>query len=214
MKAVPGCPYPGTARLARKRSLSFTLLRVIRGHQSVHEACLGSILEQLGDRSFGWAILLSCLVNLLPLPPGATLITAVPLLIFCGQLSLGFSSVQLPQRIARIRISVEAMRRIVLRLRPISRRLERIARPRVPAVFHPKREQLIGCFLFLVSLALFVPLPLSGWFPAIALFIASIGLVERDGVIVLAGVCAGVFSIALTVFVASSILIGANSLLQ
>ncbi|WP_315901076.1 exopolysaccharide biosynthesis protein [Leisingera daeponensis] len=187
---------------------------MIRDHPSGNEMFLGAILEQLGDRSFGWAILLSCLINLLPLPPGATLITAIPLLIFCGQLSLGFSSVRLPKRIARIRIPLEAMRRNVLRLRPVSRRLERIARPRLPAVFHPKREQFIGCLLFLVSLALFVPLPLSGWFPAIALFVASIGLVERDGIIVLAGVCAGVFSIALTAFVAASILIGANSLLH
>lgn len=190
------------------------LLQVIRDHQDAQEMSLGTFLEQLGDRSFGWAILLACLVNLLPLPPGATLITAIPLLIFCTQLALGFSSVRLPQRLARIRISGGAMRRIVLRLRPISRRLERIAQPRLPAVFQPRREQLIGCLLLLVALALFVPLPLSGWFPAISLFVTTIGLVERDGVIVLTGAVAGIFSIALTVFVAASILIGANSLLH
>ncbi|WP_052272528.1 exopolysaccharide biosynthesis protein [Leisingera sp. ANG-M7] len=190
------------------------LLRVIRGHQSDDDISLGAFLEQLGDRSFGWAILLSCLINLLPLPPGATIVTALPLLFFCAQMGLGFANVRLPRRIARIRISGAAMRRIVLRLRPVSRRLERIARPRLGAVFQPRREQLTGGLLFLVSLALFIPLPLSGWFPAIALFITSIGLVERDGVIVLAGACAGLLSIALTVFVAASLLIGANSLLH
>ncbi|MFV1491774.1 exopolysaccharide biosynthesis protein [Phaeobacter sp. JH20_36] len=200
--------------MIRKRSLSFTLLRVIRYHQNSDHIALGTFLEQLGDRSFGWAILLSCLINLLPLPPGSTLVTALPLLFFCAQMGLGFSSVRLPRRIARIRFSGTGMRRIVLRLRPVSRRLERIARPRLRAVFQPRREQLTGGLLFLVSLALFVPLPLSGWFPAIALFVASIGLLERDGIIVLAGVCAGMLSIALTVFVGASILIGANSLIH
>lgn len=214
LKAVSDSPFPGTVRLAGKRSLSFTLLRVIREHESSEDISLGMFLEQLGDRSFGWAILLSCLINLLPLPPGATLITAIPLLIFCAQLSLGFSNVRLPGRIARFRFSRAAMRRIVLHLRPVSRRLERLARPRMAAVFQPRREQLTGVLLFLVALALFIPLPFSGWFPAIALFVTSIGLVERDGVIVLAGACAGIFSIAVTVVVAASLLMGANSLLH
>lgn len=204
----------GPAVPARGRSLSFTLLRVIRNGRHCDRISLGEFLAELGDRSFGWAILLSCLINLLPLPIGATLITAIPLLIFCAQLGLGFSNVWLPARLARLAISRKALRRRILRLRPISRRLERVARPRMAAMFQRRREQMVGALLFVVALALFIPLPLSGWLPAISLFVAGIGLIERDGLIVLWGACLGVFSVIVTVLVAISLLAGADSMLH
>ena len=198
----------------KTRSLSFSLLCVLRSPSQHNEISLAELLEQLGDRSFGWAILLSSLINLLPLPPGATLVTAIPLVVFCAQLGIGRSCVWLPSWIGNRLLSRLALRRTILRLRPISRRLERLARPRMQTVFQPKRERLVGVFFFCVALALFVPLPLSGWFPAISLFVAGIGLIERDGLIVIAGVCLGVFSIGLTIFVTRSILVGAESLMN
>jgi hypothetical protein len=65
-----------------------------------------------------------------------------------------------------------------------------------------------------IALALFVPLPLSGWFPAISLFISGIGFVERDGLVVLAGIGMGLASIVLTVLVAFSVAAGADAIMH
>jgi len=214
VKSSSGHPTPKIVTSMKGRSLSFTLLRVLRSGDRQNEMSLAELLERLGDRSFGWAILLSSLINLLPLPPGATLVTAIPLVFFCAQLGFGLSYVWLPSSMGKLTLSRPALRRTVLRLRPISRRLERLARPRLQAVFQPKQERLMGVFLFCVALALFVPLPFSGWFPAISLFVAGIGFIERDGLVVIAGACVGALSILLTIFITKSLLVGADSLLH
>ncbi|NUH63982.1 exopolysaccharide biosynthesis protein [Sulfitobacter sp. S0837] len=68
---TPNSSYLLSKRLtaARGRSLSFNLLCVLRNERQHSAIPLGHLLERLGERSFGWAILLSSLINLLPLPP-------------------------------------------------------------------------------------------------------------------------------------------------
>lgn len=207
-------PLSKRQRAAKGRSLSFNLLCVLRSERQRNAIPLGQLLERLGERSFGWAILLSSLINLLPLPPGATLVTAIPLVLFSVQLVLGRSYIWLPPWIAKQSLSRSALRNTVLRLRPISRRVERLTRPRLQGVFQPKTEPLIGLLLLGIALALFVPLPLSGWFPAISLFVAGIGFVERDGLVVLAGIGMGLASIVLTVLVAMSVAAGADAIMH
>ena len=53
-------------------------------------------------------------------------------------------------------------------------------------------------FLFCVALALFLPIPLSAYGPAIALFVTGFGLVERDGLVTLVGVALGMAAIVVT----------------
>lgn len=214
VKTSSSHPLSERLRAVKTRSLSFNLLCVLRRERQRREIRLGVLLEQLGDRSFGWAILLSSLINLLPLPPGATLVTAIPPVFFSVQLVLGRSYIWLPTWVAKRTLSRSGLRRTVLRLRPISRRLERLTRPRLQSVFEPKVEKLVGLVLLCIALALFVPLPLSGWFPAISLFITGIGFIERDGLVVVAGLGMGLASIVLTVLVALSVAVGAETILH
>ena len=214
MTNISSYPLSKRQRNVKSRSLSFNLLCVLRSERQRNAIPLGQLLERLGERSFGWAILLSSLINLLPLPPGATLVTATPLVFFSAQLVLGRSYIWLPPWISKRSLSRSALRNTVLRLRPVSRRVERLTRPRLEGVFQPKTERLIGLLLLGIALALFVPLPLSGWFPAISLFISGIGFVERDGLVVLAGIGMGLASIVLTVLVAFSVAAGADAIMH
>src|SRR3546814_15055608 len=87
-------------------------------------------------------------------------------------------------------------------MKPVLRPLERIIRPRLAWLFERHSERLLGAFLFLVAFALFLPIPLSGFIPAFALFIAGVGLAERDGVVTLLGLAIGPSSIAITLVAA------------
>src|SRR3546814_16692804 len=104
---------------------------------------------------------------------------------------LGFSYVALPRFIAERRVSRRGFQRIVLRMKPVLRPLERIIRPRLAWLFERHSERLLGAFLFLVAFALFLPIPLSGFLPPFALFIAGLRLAERDGVVTLLGLPLG-----------------------
>ncbi len=198
----------------RRPSLSLPILRTSRSQQLAGTLTLGNLLSALGEASFGWAIVVFSLLTLLPLPPGATLLTAVPLLVTTGQMMLGYPHVKLPRRLSELRIEQDKLRRTVLRLRPVTRRLERVLTPRYSALFARRNERPMGLLLFVVAFALFLPVPLSGWFPAISLFVVGVGLVERDGLVSMLGLGLGAASVVLTAVILISLAIGADAMLH
>lgn len=196
------------------KSLTLSLLRAANSRRGVARISVGEILEELGELSFGWTILLFAIVNMLPLPPGLTLITAIPLMVLTLQMAWGKRRVSLPRRLMAFEVSRPAFRRGVHRLRPITRVLERVLKPRLPGLFRPDRERLLGGLMFLVSVALFLPIPLSAWGPAIAMLICAFGLIEQDGAVMIAGLAAGAASIAVTIAVVVAIVTEASILLH
>ena len=195
----------------RRRSILRSLFQAGRRPRDVTSVPIGTILADMGNRSFGWSIVFFALVNLLPLPLGANMFTAVPLLWLTAQMALGYSHVRMPGLVSRRRISRRGYQRSVLRMKPILRRIERVVRPRRLALFEARSERLIGGFLFLVSCALFMPIPFSGYLSAISLFVAGIGLAERDGTVTLAGIGTGVLAILVTLTATSVIVIGVSA---
>lgn len=190
----------------RRPSLSLPILRTARRQHRAGTLTLGSLLSALGEASFGWAIVVFSLLTLQPLPPGSSLITALPLLVTTAQMMLGYPHVKLLGRLARLRIDPLKLRRTVLRLRPVTRRLERILVPRYKTLFSRRNERPLGLFMFMfmfvIAFALFLPVPLSGWFPAISLFIIGVGIVEKDGLVSSVGLVLGAASVLLTGVVA------------
>jgi hypothetical protein len=176
------------------------------------ETSIGTMILGLGDRSFGWTILLFSLVNMVPMPVGSTLITAIPLLLLTGQMALGLQHIALPDFIKRIRISRRRFKGVVVRLKPLFRPIERIVRPRLLWLFSRRNERLAGLMLFAVAAALFLPMPGSGFVPATALLISAIGLIERDGMVLIGGMVLGVISILVTAAVATALLAGLMAL--
>jgi hypothetical protein len=197
----------------RRPSLSLPILRSSRHQHRNGTHTLGNLLSTLGETSFGWAIVVFSLVTLLPLPPGSTLLTALPLLVTTGQMMLGYPHVKLPQRLARLPLDPVTLRRTVLRLRPVTRRLERVLRPRYTFLFARHNERAVGLALFVIAFALFLPVPLSGWFPALSLFVFGVGLVERDGLVSGAGLLLGGASVLLTATIIVSVGLAAESML-
>lgn len=188
-----------------------SLLMALRRSGDASAVPLGSVLADLGNRSFGWSMAVFGLLNLIPMPIGSNMITGVPLLLLTAQMVLGFSHVRLPAFVNRRRVSRRGFQRMVLRLQPVLRPLERIIRPRLEWLFGQPCERILGAYLFLVAFALFLPIPLSGFIPAFALFITGVGLAERDGAITLLGMAIGLAAIAITVAAGATIVIGVDA---
>ena len=198
----------------RRPSLSLPILRNARHQHQAGTLTLGNLLSALGEASFGWAIVVFSLLTLFPLPPGSSVITALPLLVTTGQMMLGYPYVKLPGPLARLRLDQAKLRRTVLRLRPVTQRLERILAPRYTMLFARRNERLLGMLLFVIAFALFLPVPFSGWFPAISLFIFGVGLVERDGLVAIVGLVFGCASVILTATIMTSLAAGADALIN
>jgi hypothetical protein len=205
--AVINLPQPLRRRLSRR------LVRAARDGAGADALSLGALIAGLGDRSFGWCLVLFSLVSMLPMPVGSNMVTALPILLVTAQMALGLERVWLPGAITRRRIDRRRFGKLVLWLGPVIRPVERVVRPRHLWLFAPPAERFFGAFLFLVAVALFAPVPFSGYLPATALLLAGTGLVERDGLVaLLGGVVLGAAGIAVTVVVAGMIFAGAEAL--
>jgi hypothetical protein len=192
--------------------MAHVLVRAAHSGATDGRVSFGDLMTQLGQRSFGWSILLFSVVNLLPLPLGANILTSIPLILLSAQMATGATHLRLPEFVTERPFDRRAFQRTVLRLRPVFRPVERILRPRSLWLFEPESERFVGFVMLAISLALFAPVPFSGWFPAISLLIAGVGLIERDGAVVLIGLGLGLVSIVITLVVATAMLTGVQIL--
>lgn len=195
-----------------RRRFSWRLVRAARDPGLKPDMSVAELVFELGDRSFGWCIVIFTLFNMLPMPIGSTMILAIPVIMVTAQLAAGMPLVWLPGFVMKRRFSRKRFQRLVLKLGPVIRPVERLAKQRHHYMFTSRAERALGVMLCLVAMALFVPIPFSAYLPATALLLAGIGLVERDGLIVWWGVGLGIVAIVVTLVVGILLLTGAEAL--
>jgi hypothetical protein len=175
-------------------------------NESSKDISLGEIAAAMADRSFGAFLIVFCIPNLIPMPPGATLLLGIPLILISWQIIFSRSaSVWLPKRIANISFSRETFGRGIKKIGPWLEWAEAWIRPRYWSLTTRTAERLFGLYCLLLAIVVFLPIPFGNWLPALSLAIIGFGMMEKDGVSLLAGVAVGLLSIlvACTVLAAS-----------
>lgn len=171
---------------------------------------LRQILDVLGDRGLALVLLLVTIPQFLPLPLVLSNLLALPIVLVAGQIALGRHSLWLPawlmQRPIRRRRLLQATDRAV----PVLARIERFVRPRLEWVWSPAGGRIVGVVCFLISCVLLMPVPLTGWLPTLSLAMIALGLLERDGLVVLIGSLLGLVAGGILV----SVLLGFDRLMD
>ena len=153
---------------------------------------VGEIVAVLRDRAFALLVVLLGLPNCLPMPPPIPLVCGLLLLLVAVQIAAGMSSPWLPKKILRQSIARDAVERAVGRAVPLLRKLERWSRPRMSVFETALGMRGLGVLLLALSLALIVAPPFFGQIPlGLAISLIGLGLVERDGIVVLIGLAFG-----------------------
>jgi hypothetical protein len=83
---------------------------------------------------------------------------------------------------------------MVLRVAPWLERAEKLLRPRVSALALPPVEYGVGLVCLLLAIVLVLPIPLGNMLPALAISLLALGLLERDGFAISAGLLAAAAS--------------------
>ena len=78
-------------------------------------------------------------------------------------------------------------RALIRRIGPWLVRAERMLRPRASWLALPPMEYLVGLVSLLLALIVLLPIPLGNMLPALAISMLALGVLERDGVWVVAG---------------------------
>jgi hypothetical protein len=179
------------------------------------EFLIGELIDGMGERAFGIILLILTLPASVPGPPGIPTAFSIPILLVAAQLLQGRRKPWFPDFIRRRRVSRKLLLSILRRVRPTLRRIEDVCRPRILPLTGPRGERWIGGFVFLCALVLVnpIPIPFSHIPLAIAMVVLSLGYVERDGYVVLAGGIGALFGIALNISLMGGILVLVKKLL-
>lgn len=167
-----------------------------RLHQLARDAegdmvTLDWIMGQLHERAFGLFLLVLALPCCIPFLYGVPQIVALPLMFVSGQMLLGRSTPWLPRKLGARQVATASLEGLAERAGPWLRRIEAVSRPRLAALTRRPLDQLVGIALVVFSASILVPLPGTNTVPGIAVVILSMGLLQRDGILVILGAVLG-----------------------
>lgn len=150
------------------------------------KVAFADIAAAAGSRTHGFGLLIFALPELLPIPfVGFSTIVAVPLILLALHLLVYGERSEVAGGIRRRHVPAKVVRTVAKYAAPAFRRIEAVSRPRLAVV--AERHRLIGLACLVLGVILAAPIPLANFLPALCTVLIAFGMIQRDGVIVLAG---------------------------
>ncbi|WP_246617858.1 exopolysaccharide biosynthesis protein [Rhizobium populisoli] len=178
---------------------SATLACLVREARSRDGLTIADALELMGKSGFGFVMLLLALPALIPIPGPFGLVFGSTLAIVSLQFAIGLKSLWLPSLLANRRISANTFEALERYASPLVRRIERFVQPgRMTTFAGPRMPYLLALPVFCLAVAVALPIPFGNLAPVTALCVIAIGLIERDGLVVLLGLCMTLIALAVT----------------
>jgi hypothetical protein len=172
------------------------------------------IMAVLQDRAFSLLVVLLGLPNCLPMPPPIPLVCGLLLALVAIQIVFGREVPWLPRQLMNRSVARTDVERAVGRAVPAFRRLERISRPRMTFLDSPLAMRLMGAVILVLSLGLLFAPPFVGQIPlGLAVCLVGLGLVERDGLVVVGGLVVGSIGLTLSLGFVYAIFTGIDTLI-
>jgi hypothetical protein len=185
---------PKTRGKPRDERLSRALIRIARDAEG-ERITLGDLLAALRGRAFGAMLLVFAFPNMLPSPPGLAAVLGLPLVVLATLMMVGRDP-WLPPFIARRGLTTATFRSMVERATPWIQRAERLLRYRLALLTTASAQRLVGLVCLIVALLLMLPVPFGNMMPSLAICVLALGVLERDGAWVLAGLVLAVLAAA------------------
>jgi hypothetical protein len=189
----PGDP-PGAAADAGYRAEGIrTLLDTFSLGDPDEQLRLRTILSNLQQSAFGMLLFVAILPAFLPVPGLAGGISG-PLVTLIGvQMLIGLRKPWLPRFIGERGPRRRTMQRFVGRIAPWLRRLDKLLKPRLPALVEtlPARA-FSGLLVAVLGILLSLPIPFTNYAFGAMLLLFSLALLERDGGLMLGSWLGGI----------------------
>jgi len=163
------------------------VLRNLASDSTRERVAIGDLLTALGDRALGALLFFFAFPNVLPMPPGTSAFLGAPLVFLAAQLMLGMRP-WLPRVITTRSIARDDFRNLIERITPWLERAEKLLRPRLSGMVLPPAEYVIGALCLILAIIVMLPIPLGNMLPALAISLIALGIIERDGLWVMAGI--------------------------
>lgn len=147
-------------------------------------------IHELGRSSIILGLLMFSFLSSLPLfsIPGFTTITGIPIVLLGAQLLTAREYIWLPRRIRKKRLESERLWRTMQLGLPGLRKMERWLAPRILPLSESPARNILGALFVITGTVLALPIPFVNFPAGFSMFVLAVGLVARDGFVILLGV--------------------------
>jgi len=180
------------------RNIVDILHKMLKKHQK-EEISLGEVIDLLEDQSLILLIAITAFPMALPIPtpPGFTTLFGIPLCIFTLQLIMGHEKPWLPKWISNKKIKTQTFQHFVNKAEPLFEKISKLFKERYPKFLSPSSEKLMAVLAFLCSVSVALPILFGNAIPSAAILIMSLGMLYRDGLIVVIGMVVAVIGLTI-----------------
>ena len=192
-------PVVAASDEAAPRGGLIAALEVIAADAPADGMTLHDFTHALGERAFGLMLFALALPVTIPLLYGIPQIVSLPMMAIAIQMAMGRSEPWMPQRFGERRLGKAGLTQMARGARKWFGWIERLARPRLLMLSGPTAERLVGAIFVVFIASILIPFPATNSVPGIGVALASIGLITRDGLLVLAGITVGLGWIVLLI---------------
>ena len=189
---------------------SFIIKQLLAEHHG-EKITIDELVTGLRRRSFGGLFVSLAIVGLIP---GISFLIGILLIVPGIQMLLGYPNPVFPKFVREKTIEKEKLQKISEAVMPWIERLETYVKPRYSRLTGVPAPQIVGAIVIALSLILMVPLPFSNFPPALAITLLSLGLMERDGVLIVLGFLTALSALLIGIAVISVTLASVSGLLS
>ena len=183
-RAGGGGPPEGAPR----EGLSALLGRMIGEPRDDGRLSLEELMARAGRRGPAFLMLFLCLLSMIfSIVPGFSTLVGLPLFLLSAQMAVGRRRLTLPAWLGRRSFEQKALAQGLYRRMALVQRFERLVRPRLKLLCTRPFLRLMGLVGTICALVLSLPIPLMNFPPTLAVFLMALGVLAKDGVMVLAG---------------------------
>lgn len=183
--------------------LSDLLGRMVGEPREDGRLSLEELMTRAGRRGPAFLMLFLCLLSMIfSVVPGFSTLVGLPLLILSAQMALGRRRLGLPGWLGRRSFDQKLLAQGLYRRMALVQRFERLVRPRLKLLCTRPFHRVMGIVGTLCAIVLSLPIPLMNFPPTLAVFLMALGVLTRDGAMVLAGLLLAVLLLGGLVVVA------------
>ena len=142
---------------------------------------IGEFLDPLGERAFGFLLLILAIPNFIPVPIGVGGVMGALVIYVGAQMLLGFEHPWLLRSMREHGMARSRVERFVTRLAPLLRWLEHVCRPRLEGLTRAPGRRITGLLLVATGILLALPIPFTNYVFGVLLVLYAVALIERDG---------------------------------
>lgn len=179
-----------TASIPAERTLLQTL-EAMAARAPEEGFTLHEIMDQLDESAFGAGLFFLALPCCIPFLYGVPQVVSLPMMALAGQMVAGREQPWMPEKFGQRKIDRKGLSQMATGGRKWLGWIETFAKPRLTRITGKKSERVIGFFLCLFSASILVPLPMTNTVPGFGVALASFGLMQKDGLMVIGGMVIG-----------------------